>query len=84
MSPVMITPTVARHEGLDAKDRHMCESNAYVLREGHEEIVMENVDSLKVVGETVILKSIFGEETTVRAGLLELHLSAHRILLEPR
>jgi predicted RNA-binding protein len=62
----------------------MCESNVYVLREGQEEILMENVDSLKVNGDTVVIKSIFGEETSLRAGVVELHLSAHRILLEPR
>ncbi|MEW6348188.1 MAG: CooT family nickel-binding protein [Thermodesulfobacteriota bacterium] len=62
----------------------MCESNVYLLRKGQEELIMENVDSLKVDGETITLKSIFGEETTVAAGIVELRLSAHRILLEPR
>ena len=62
----------------------MCESNVYLLKEGREEVLMENVDSLRVLGDTVVMKSIFGEETSVRAGLVELQLNAHRIVLEPK
>ncbi len=62
----------------------MCESNVYLLRQGSEELLMENVDSVKVNGETVTLRSLFGEETTVTAGIVELRLSAHRIVLEPK
>ena len=62
----------------------MCESNVYMLKEGREEILMENVDSVRVLGDTLVLRSIFGEETSVKAGLVELHLSAHRIVIEPR
>ncbi len=61
----------------------MCESNAYFLtREGTEELVMQDVDYLRPDGETVLLRSIFGEEKTVRATIREMKLSAHKILLE--
>jgi predicted RNA-binding protein len=43
---------------------------------------MESVDYMKMDGDRVILKSIFGETADVRARLTELHLSAHRIVLE--
>jgi predicted RNA-binding protein len=60
----------------------MCESNAFLVRAGKEELLMESVDYMKMDGDRVILKSIFGETADVRARLTELHLSAHRIVLE--
>ena len=63
----------------------MCESNVYLLKNGREEILVENVDSLKLSGDSIVLKSIFGEETTIDAAVVvEMHLSAHRIVLEQR
>jgi predicted RNA-binding protein len=60
----------------------MCESNAYLIKNGKEELVMESVDYLKPQGDTVVLRSIFGEETIVRAHLLEMNLTGHKIILE--
>ncbi len=60
----------------------MCESNAYLVNEDGEELIMENVDFLKPVGKNVVLRSIFGEERTVEASILELDLTKHRIVLE--
>jgi predicted RNA-binding protein len=62
----------------------MCESNAYLIREGTEELVMENVNYLEPEGETIVLRSIFGEETVLNASLKEINLTRHRIALEPR
>jgi len=60
----------------------MCESNAYLIKNGKEELIMESVTLVKPVGDSVLLRSIFGEETTVRANLSEMDLTGHRILLE--
>jgi predicted RNA-binding protein len=60
----------------------MCESNAYLVNEESEELIMENVDFLKPVGKSVILRSIFGEERTIEASIRELDLTKHRIVLE--
>jgi predicted RNA-binding protein len=60
----------------------MCESNAYVLKNGGEELVMESVGALRLQDGAVVLKSIFGEEKTLTARLLEINLTAHRIVLE--
>lgn len=60
----------------------MCESNAYLMRNGKEELVMESVDYLKPQGDTVVLRSIFGEEAIVRGHLLEMNLTGHKIILE--
>ncbi len=60
----------------------MCESNAYLLKDGKEELLMESVGSLKSKGDQIVLRSIFGEETTVQARLLEMNLTGHKIVLE--
>jgi predicted RNA-binding protein len=60
----------------------MCESNAYLIKNDKEELIMESVGFVRLQGETVFLRSIFGEETTVKARLRELNLTGHRIELE--
>jgi predicted RNA-binding protein len=62
----------------------MCESNAYLLKDGKEELLMESVGLLKANGDQIVLRSIFGEETTVQARLLEMNLTGHKIVLEGR
>lgn len=60
----------------------MCESNAYVIKDGKENLVMESVANLTFHGDHVALKSIFGEEKELKARLLEINLIGHCILLE--
>lgn len=61
----------------------MCESTAYILREGKEEIVLENVDFLENGEEQVRLVDLFGEEKIVKARVKTLSLVDHKIVLEP-
>ncbi len=61
----------------------MCELNAYILREGEEELVMESVGSLVPVDGKITLKSIFGETISINAALLEVDLIGQRIRLKP-
>ncbi|MFA6223852.1 MAG: CooT family nickel-binding protein [Desulfomonilaceae bacterium] len=60
----------------------MCESNAYLLRDGKEELVMESVGSLIPESGKVTLRSIFGEKLSVEAELLEIDLIGHKIRLK--
>lgn len=76
MSRHIIFGTIEFSEG------KMCESNAYIYRNGSEELVMENVDFLKPEGNAVLLKSIFGEEKKIQARLKEMDLTRHKIVLE--
>ncbi|MGC8604379.1 MAG: CooT family nickel-binding protein, partial [Desulfomonilaceae bacterium] len=39
----------------------MCESNAYILRNDREELIMESVGSLIPTDGKIALRSIFGE-----------------------
>ena len=61
----------------------MCESTAYILKEGKEEIVLENVDFLENSEEQVRLVDLFGEEKIVKARVKTLSLVDHKIVLEP-
>ncbi len=61
----------------------MCELNAYILREGEEELVMESVGSLVPVDGKITLKSIFGETISINGSLLEVDLIGQKIRLKP-
>lgn len=60
----------------------MCEANAYMVREGKEELVMEDIMILRPENDGLYLQSIFGEQKRVRARIREMNLVDHRILLE--
>ena len=62
----------------------MCESNAYLIVNGQEELFMENVQYVKPQPDGVLLKSIFGDQTVVNAIIREMDLTGHRIVLEPK
>ncbi len=60
----------------------MCESNAYLIMNGKEKLIMESVGNVTFHGDQVALKSIFGDETRLKARLMEVNLMGHRIVLE--
>ncbi len=60
----------------------MCEANAYVYKNGIEELYLESVDQLIPEGNTVFLKSIFGEQKTFSGRVREISLLRHCIILE--
>ena len=60
----------------------MCEANAYLLKDGEEEMLLEDVDLLRPEGESIFLRSIFGEQKTVSARIKEIRLMDHKIILE--
>ena len=60
----------------------MCEANAYIIRDGREEPIMENVDILQPEGDTLRLTSLFGEELTVVGKIKSVNLVDHKIIIE--
>lgn len=60
----------------------MCEANAFLLKEGMESKVMENVDQLDVEGDEIRLVNIFGEQKKIKARIISYNGSDSRILLE--
>ncbi len=61
----------------------MCEASAFLLREGSEEMILDNVDELEVDGDTVKMVNIFGEQKSLRARVKRYVNSEGRIVLEP-
>jgi predicted RNA-binding protein len=63
----------------------MCEANAYLLKEGGEELIMEAVDLIEPEETDVYrLVSIFGDQKTIKARLKQMALVDHKIIFEPR
>ena len=60
----------------------MCESNAYILKGGKEELLLEDVSLLHPEQDGIHLQNIFGEEKWIKARIKEMYLVDHRIILE--
>jgi len=61
----------------------MCEANAFILRAGEEEKILESVDEVTVEGDHVTLINIFGEQKLLKARIKRYNNSESKILLEP-
>jgi len=61
----------------------MCEAHAFILKEGKEEKVLENVDLVELEGDDVKLTNIFGEQKSLKARLRLYKNSEQKILFEP-
>ena len=60
----------------------MCEAHAFLVKDGIEEKLMENVDQLEVAGEEIKMISIFGEQKNIKAKIKSYNGSDSRIILE--
>ncbi len=58
----------------------MCESNAYLRRDGGEELLLREVVMVEPIEGGFRLRSLFGEEAVVRGSLEEMNLLKHKIL----
>jgi predicted RNA-binding protein len=59
----------------------MCESTAFLVEDGKEEKLMEDVITLKPEGGKIILKNILGETKEIQAVVDHIDLMDHRIVL---
>jgi predicted RNA-binding protein len=60
----------------------MCEANAYLLKDGKEELVLEAVDVVEKEGDLIRIANIFGEQKVVKATIRSMSLVNHKIVLE--
>lgn len=59
----------------------MCEANAYLEKEGREELIMESVDIVEPEAEGFFrLVNIFGEQKIVRGRIKGMNLVDHRVV----
>ncbi len=62
----------------------MCEVNAFVLKDGGEELYLENVNVAKSEEGKIYLKNLFGEEKVFEGAIKEISLVKNRIILEKK
>jgi predicted RNA-binding protein len=60
----------------------MCQSNAYLERDGQQRLIIEDVGLIRPEGDKILLISIFGEEELVDANIKMIDLLHHKIVLE--
>ncbi len=61
----------------------MCEANAYVYKNGKEDLVMESVDLIEPQDEgKFLLKSIFGEQKIIQGKIKSMNLVNHKIIFK--
>ena len=60
----------------------MCEAHAFILRNGREEKLLENVDQLEVEGNEIRMIDIFGEQKILKARMRSYDNTGRKILLE--
>lgn len=60
---------------------NMCESKVYLATAKGEELILEDVTSIKPEGDGYRLVTLFGEQTHVRGRLREIDLLKHRVVV---
>ena len=61
----------------------MCDVNVFVVTNGIEEKVLENVDLIEEVAEGMRLVNIFGEERILKAKMVHYNNSEKRMIFQP-
>ena len=59
----------------------MCLSKAYIERDGSRELLMEEVASIDIQDDKLLLKTLFGEEKEVAANIKQIDFMTNNILL---
>jgi predicted RNA-binding protein len=59
----------------------MCEASAYIVKDGREELLLQDVDLIEPDGDNLRLVNIFGEQKVLKARILSLNLVNHKVLL---
>ena len=61
----------------------MCEANAYIFKDGKEDLILESVDLVEPQDEgRFLLKSIFGEQKIIQGKIKSMNLVHHKIIFE--
>ncbi len=60
----------------------MCEANAYLLKDGKEELFMEALDTVEPDEGGLRLTSLYGEQKFIKGKIARLSLVDHRVIIE--
>jgi predicted RNA-binding protein len=61
----------------------MCDTNAYLIRDGAEEKILDSVELIEMQGDEAELVNIYGERKTLRARLKLFDNSQGKLVFEP-
>ncbi len=61
----------------------MCDVNVFVLNNGIEEKVLENVEFIEEVADGMRMVNIFGEERTLKAKMVRYNNSEKQMFFQP-
>jgi predicted RNA-binding protein len=62
----------------------MCDLKVFVKHDNKEELVLESVNQLRIDGNDVVLRNLFGEEKRVRGVIREVSLTKNRVIVGER
>ena len=60
----------------------MCEANVYLKQGDKEEKILGEVEILRPEGDNLFLANIYGEQKRVKARLVSIDFTEHKVLLE--
>jgi predicted RNA-binding protein len=60
----------------------MCQSNVYAVERVEETLVLEDVASMRIDGDQITMRTLFGEPVSLEGRIKEINLMKHRIVLE--
>ena len=60
----------------------MCETSAYVIQDGKEELILENVNELHKEGDTIKMINLFGDQKVLEAQIKMISFIDNKIILE--
>lgn len=61
----------------------MCEANAYLLKDGKEELFLEALDTVEPDNGNLRLTTIFGDQRFIKGKISRLALVEHKVIIEP-
>jgi len=60
----------------------MCEAAAYLIHDGKEELILENVEELHRQGDTIKIINLFGDQKVLDAQIRMISFVENKIVLE--
>ena len=60
----------------------MCEASAYLIQDGNEELILENVDELHREGDVIKMVNLFGDQKVLEARIRMISFVENKIVLE--
>jgi predicted RNA-binding protein len=60
----------------------MCETNAYLRKDGQEELLLAAVDKVEPDEGELRLTNIYGEQKSIKGTITRLSLIDHRVIIE--